>query len=123
MIYCNLVPCKQCSDRNDNTRLFVSASRFAAALMFMSLTWKRWTEKHHGSTNLVHLTIGSIANHLHQLKDTCWILEKKKHGEEKLLSSEGKRRGTMQCYIGMGTEEVGQQMWISLRATRNGNMA
>ena len=34
-------------------------------------------DRNHGSTNLVHLTVGSIANYLHQLKDSCWVLEKK----------------------------------------------
>ncbi len=37
------------------------------------------SEKHYGTTDLVHLTIGSIANHFHQLKDTCWILERNKN--------------------------------------------
>lgn len=26
-------------------------------------------------THLVDLTVGSIANHLHQLKDSCWVLQ------------------------------------------------
>lgn len=34
-------------------------------------------------TDLVHLTVGSIANHLHQLKNTCRILEEMLHGQEK----------------------------------------
>lgn len=46
-------------------------------------------DRNHGSTDLVHLTVGSIANYLHQLKDTCWVLEKKttwsKKRKEKMI--------------------------------------
>lgn len=59
------------------------------------------TEKHHGSTDLVHLTIGSIANHLHQLKNTCRILEK-------MLQDQEKDRGSKRCDAEQQVEELSQ---------------
>lgn len=49
----------------------------AAVLMFVNahLRSLQKEEEKTEDTDLVDLTVGSIANHLHQLKDTCWILE------------------------------------------------
>ena len=62
-----------CKHDNKIKHIFQSVSEFAPPAKIQMRDGK-----HHASAYLVHLTIGSIANHLHQLKDTCWILEKKK---------------------------------------------
>lgn len=53
---------------------------------------KEETEEHHGIPYLVHLTIGAIANHLHQLKDTSRILEEK----NKNIDTDKKKKGKLE---------------------------
>lgn len=72
-------------------------------------------DRNHGSTDLVHLTVGSIANYLHQLKDTSWVLEKKDNmvKEKKRKDDKGQER----CWATSRTAEpnkvnrAGQSRW------------
>lgn len=64
---------------------------------------------HHGRTDLVHLTIGSIANHLHQLKNTRGIL-----GGRKGQTVHKQKRGSGRSDSDQQVGDLGQIKWTKL---------
>lgn len=78
-------------------------------------------ERQGGSTHLVHLAIGSIANHLHQLKNACGILgtnwdmvKKKKRGTDGLMFETGKSE-----WVTCGETQLSRRQYRELKLNTN----